>query len=266
MGLRINTNVVSLAAQANLQETSQRLQGVMFQLASGSRIPTASHDPAGLGASEQLRARIRSWNEFSRGIDEGRGLLATAEGVLEETSGILTRARELVVQASSETLEASDLEVLQSEFAGLVAELGRQLESSSYRDVDLFTTTQTLSLGTVEIDLVDMSGIAATLSPIDLSTSSGRALAPSLLEAASDAVIDLRAQMGARYTRFASMQRSAGVSVAALSKSEARIRDLDYAQATAELSRISILQQGGVAVLAQANAQPSLTLQLLDAL
>ena len=60
MGLRINSNILSLNAQRNLSNVSERLSGNFSRLSSGLRIASAADDAAGLGISERLRSQVRS--------------------------------------------------------------------------------------------------------------------------------------------------------------------------------------------------------------
>jgi len=53
------------------------------------------------------------------------------------------------------------------------------------------------------------------------------------------------------------------ITVENLSSAESRIRDVDVAYETAQLTRNSILQQASISVLAQANALPQSALRLL---
>ena len=66
MGLRVNTNIISMTAQRNLASVTGRLEGNYQRLSSGLRVANASDDPAGLGISERLRSQIRSLGQSSR--------------------------------------------------------------------------------------------------------------------------------------------------------------------------------------------------------
>jgi flagellin len=84
------------------------------------------------------------------------------------------------------------------------------------------------------------------------------------IDAAIDQVSTLRAQLGAAQNQMESAINSLGVSVENLSASESRIRDADIAQVSSELVTRQIMQQAGVAVLAQANSAPQAVLKLLQ--
>lgn len=82
-------------------------------------------------------------------------------------------------------------------------------------------------------------------------------------DAAIDAVNSVRARVGAAMNRFEAAIGSQRIFIEAQSSSRSRIRDADFAQETAALTRAQILQQSAVAVLAQANTQPQSVLTLL---
>ncbi|MEC7181086.1 MAG: flagellin FliC, partial [Bdellovibrionota bacterium] len=99
MGLRINTNVASIAAQKNLRQTSEKQGSVLQKLASGNKIVRAADDSAGLAISEKMKAQIRGTNQAKRNAEDGVSMVQTAEGALNEVSGVLIRLRELSIQS-----------------------------------------------------------------------------------------------------------------------------------------------------------------------
>jgi flagellin len=101
MGLRVNTNIAALTAQSILAAVTNRLQRNFSRLSSGSRIASAADDAAGLGISERVRARVRSFAVAGRNAQDGVSLAQTAEGAMQEVSNSLTRLRELEVHRSS---------------------------------------------------------------------------------------------------------------------------------------------------------------------
>jgi flagellin len=104
MGLRINTNVTSLAAQRTLSANNTEQSQTLGKLSSGTRIVRSADDAAGLAISEKLKAQIRGVNQAERNANDGISMIQTAEGGLNETSNILVRLRELAVQSASDTV------------------------------------------------------------------------------------------------------------------------------------------------------------------
>ncbi len=125
MGLRINTNVTSLAAQRSLGNTVKDASSVMGKLSSGSRITRAADDAAGLAISEKMRAKIRGTSQAERNANDGISLIQTAEGGLMEINNILIRLRELAVQSASDTIGDAERKFTDLEYQQLKQEVER---------------------------------------------------------------------------------------------------------------------------------------------
>jgi len=271
MGLRVNTNVFSLNAQRNLSNTTSRLSGNYSRLSSGLRIASAADDAAGLGISERMRSNIRSLGQASRNALDGQSLVNTSEGALNEVNSNLVRMRELAIQSSNEVLSSSDRSVIAAEFNELVSEIDRISSVTDFNGISLLDgTTATLDLqvgvgtstgDTITLSLVDASLSGLSISSLDVSTDASGAI--SAIDTAIDSVNVARGTLGASSNRLSSTIRSIANYQENLSGAESRIRDVDVAFETADLTRNSILQQAAVSVLAQANSQPSLALSLL---
>jgi flagellin len=123
MGLRIATNVSSLAAQRALSESSSKQKKSYERLASGKRITTAGDDAAGLSISENLRAQVKSLQQAKRNAQDGSSFVQVAEGGMTEISTILIRLRELSIQAASDTVGDRERGFINNEFQSLVAEV-----------------------------------------------------------------------------------------------------------------------------------------------
>ncbi len=270
MGLRVNTNVLALTSQRNLSNTTDRLQGNYSRLSSGLRISSAADDAAGLGISERMRSQIGSLGQAQRNAQDGVSLVQTAEGALNEVSSNLARMRELAIQSANGTLSQDDRDVVQAEFSALVSEIDRIAGDTNFNGTSLLDSTATVDIqvGTgstsqISIQLEDVESSALAIDSLGVSSSASALDALSALDTAINSVSTARGNLGATQNRLQSTIRSIGVSVENLSASESRIRDVDVAYETADLTRNSILQQAAVSVLAQANSQPALALNLL---
>ena len=132
MGLRINTNVQSLAAQRALNTNSTAQKMNLEHLSSGSRIVRAADDAAGLAISEKMRSHIRSLGQDIRNAGDGISMIQTAEGAMNETANILTRFRELSIQAASDTIGDSERSFIDKEVSQLGQELDRIAKSTEF--------------------------------------------------------------------------------------------------------------------------------------
>lgn len=274
MALRINTNIASLTAQRALASVTERLSGNYRRLATGLRISTAADDAAGLAISERLRAQVRSLNQAKRNAADGISLVQTGEGALNEVSGILLRLRELAVQSANGTVSDTDRATLDEEFQSLVAEvdrIGRSTEFNGIKLLDGSASSVTFQVGsgtTVGVDTLsaNLSAVLATGLGIDvlgLTNASAASSAMSALDSAIDSVSRSRGRLGAMQNRLQYTVNNLQVQSENLSAADSRIRDVDIAYETAQLARNSIMQQAAIAMLAQANSQPQLALQLL---
>jgi flagellin len=276
MGLRVNTNIASLNAQRSLSVTTERLQASYRRLSTGLRISTAAEDAAGLAISERFRAQIRSTNQAVRNAQDAISLTQTGEGALNEVSNILIRMRELSIQANNGTVSGNDRDTINQEFRDLVNEIDRIAQSTTFNGVRLLDgsgSTMTFQVGTgiqTGIDTIQLSTsdtLASTLglASLDIGSSGVVTTAIDAVDNAINVVTRIRGQFGAVQNRMASTIANLQVQAENTSAAESRIRDVDVASETAELTRNQILQQAAIAILSQANTQPQTALQLLQA-
>lgn len=137
----INTNMMSLNSQRNLNTSQEAMQVSLQRLSSGLRINSAKDDAAGLAISERFTSQIRGLNQAVRNANDGISLSQTAEGALSEAGNILQRIRELAVQSANATNSASDRQALQSEVGQLVQELDRIATNTEFNGQKLLDGT-----------------------------------------------------------------------------------------------------------------------------
>jgi flagellin len=272
MGLRIH-NPASLSIHRSLDAANRRLDGNFRRLASGLRITTAADDAAGLAISERLRAEVRSLDQARRNAGDGMSLAQAAEGALSEVGSMLTRMREIAIQSNNGTLSTADRETLDGEFQSLVSEVDRISRSTEFNGIRLLdgsSSTVQLQIGarptvddTVQLSLSPSLATSLSLSGLDVGAGGSPTAAITAIDGAVQQVSDLRARFGAMTNRLGRAVESLSSRTEALTAAESRIRDVDMALESAAKSRNSILAQGAVALMAQANAQPRLLLRLL---
>ncbi|MDA0949046.1 MAG: flagellin [Planctomycetota bacterium] len=274
MGLRVNTNIASLNAQRHMANVTNRIQGNYSRLASGLRIASAADDAAGLAISERMRSQVRSFSVAARNAQDGLSLAQTAEGALGEVSTILSRMRELAMQSSNGTLSANDRTTLDAEFEELKSEINRIATETEFNGTALLEGTNTaitIQVGidageTIQLAMVDVQTGATGLNiaGLDAGDQANAVTALAAIDTAIDTVNGARGTLGAGQNRLSSTLRSILNVRENLSAAESRIRDVDVASETAELTKNSIMQQAAVSVLQQANTQPQVALSLLQ--
>jgi len=277
MGLRINTNTASLNAQRNLMGTKLGLDKSLERLSSGFRINRAGDDAAGLAISENLKAQIRGLKQASRNASDGVSLVQVAEGSLNEISSIMIRLRELGVQAASDTIGPVERQFLNVEYDQLVSEIDRIAAGTEFNGTQLLSGTGSVldfQVGTrndpnidrLSFDASKADANAAALG-VNLTSVADKASAQNALAALDSAIVSvsaMRADFGAIQNRLQSTISNLAVSVENMSAANSRIRDVDVAEETAELTKNNILLNAGTSVLAQANQSAQSALNLLN--
>ncbi len=286
MALTINGSIASINARRQLEKHTNALAGTFQRLSSGMRVNTSKDDAAGLAIINRMVAQIRGMNTAVRNANDGISLVQVAEGALNETSSALQRMRELAVQASNSTYSDSDRTNLNNEVKQMLSEVQRIADTTKFNGVLLLggsggggrVTTASLFAGKFHIGYDANQTITVSITAADTSTMTlGRAgslitiskqfTAESALlriDSALDIVSSLRATLGAAQSRFENIIASLSNVVENTDAARSRIQDADIALETANLTKQSILQQAGVAILAQANQQPTIALALLS--
>lgn len=276
MGIRINTNIASIAAQRALGVTKLNLDSNLRKLSSGERITRAADDAAGLAISEKLKAHIRGIRQAKRNSDDGISLIQTAEGGLNEISNIVIRLRELSIQAASDTVGNTERGFSNIEFQNLLQEIQRISKGSEFNGTKLLDGTG----GVVEFQIgihndpdldrikYDATNIDSTLESLGLTgeniaNKEGAQLSLAKLDTALVRINGTRAELGALQNRLSSTSNNLQITEENFSAANSRIRDVDVASETADMAKNNILTQAGVSVLSQANQAPNVALKLI---
>lgn len=128
----INTNVMSLNAQRNLNQTQNALKTSLERLSSGLRINSAKDDAAGLAIADRMTSQIRGMNQAARNANDAISMAQTGEGALKQITSNLQRMRELAVQSANVTNTDSDRQSLNAEFQELLAENDRLAQTTAF--------------------------------------------------------------------------------------------------------------------------------------
>lgn len=276
MGMRVTTNIGAINAQRNLQQSQRVVGKSMSQLASGSRINIAADDAAGLAISEKMKAGIRSARQATRNANDGISMVQTAEGGLNEIGNIVTRLRELGIQASSDTVGATERGFMNKEVDQLKSEIQRISLSTKWGSTNLLdgsTPKFDFQVGLFNNEGEDRISFNASennaqldalgLATLDYTTKEGAQAGLSALDMSQDGINGMRANLGALQNRLTSTVDNLGVLEENMSAANSRIRDTDVAMASSEMTRNNILLQASTATLAQANQSSQLALKLI---
>ena len=274
MALRINTNVASVFSQKHLSRSQERLSQNFEHLSSGLRITKAADDAAGLAVSEQMRSQLSSLKQAMLNTNDGISLVQTAESALSEIAGNLMRMRQLAVQSANGVLASQERGYINTEFAALQTEIDRIANVTEFNGTALSNNTNTIviqvGIGTVAANdqipvvLQDANIAALAINANDVTTEALARTAITAIDLALDSVNTSRASFGAAQNSLTSALHNLESYTENLVAAESRIRDVDFAAETADMTRNNVFQQAGVAVLAQANSAPQAALQLLQ--
>lgn len=285
MAITLGSNITSLQAQRRLSTASESLGRTYEKLSSGQRINRASDDAAGLAIADSLKANARIASVAVRNANDGISTIAIADSALSEIGNVLTRLGELAEQSANGVFSATQRSALQNEFTALGSEIERIATTTEFNGVKLLSGGGELVLqvgfNSQSTSRISFSGVQGTLQALGLAATGESALTYSLngvniaegqsasrvaLDAINSAISSLastRGVLGATESRLQVAINNLAVARENFLSAESRIRDVDVASESAELTRLGILQQAGAAVLAQANQQPALALSLL---
>lgn len=275
MGMFVNTNVSSLTAQRQLFNSTTELNTSFERLSSGFRINRAADDAAGMQISDRMTSQIEGLNQAVRNANDGISVVQTAEGAMQEITSSLQRIRQLAVQSQNGINTSSDRTALQKEVSALKTEISRIGATTQFADVNLLNGTYSASFlvganggdsQSIAIALKQSGGYGASglsLGSLSVSSQAGAATALDTIDNAISTIGAARADLGALQNRFQSTIRNLSNISENVSAARSQIRDTDFAQETASLTRNQIVQQASLSVLSQANQRPQSALSLL---
>jgi flagellin len=273
MALVIQTNYAAMAAQKNLGASQKQLAGSFQKLSSGFRVNSAADDAAGLAVSESMKSQIRSYTVAERNAGDAISMAQTAEGSLGEVHDILGRMRELAVQSSNGSLTNTDRGYLNTEYGALQSEITRIQGSAKFNGVSLLNATAATvkfqvglnNVGTDQIDVtfggVNLTGVATGTSTVANATGALNALAQ--IDTAIGSVSSYRSKFGSAMNRLDVATSNIQTMRLNISAANSRIRDVDVATETSNLSKNQVLTQAGASILAQTNQLPQMAFGLL---
>jgi flagellin len=275
MPLRINTDMAALTAHRIMAQNDVNLSQSLQRLSSGLRINSASDDAAGLAIAQKLDAQVRGLNQAASNAQDGINFLQTADGALGETQSILQRMRELAVQGANDTLTASDRSNITAEMNQLSAEVDRIASATQFNNLSMLagsnaTTQMSFQIGANGNQVLYLTFSSATATALSVmttqlsvDTAANASTTIGNIDSALDAVSQKRSTLGAAVNRLQHTVTNLQVQSENMAASESRIRDLDVAAETANMTRYQVLSQWSQAMLSQANQHSSRIIDLL---
>jgi len=259
----INTNVMSLNAQRNLNKSSSSLSTALTRLSSGLRINSAMDDAAGLAVAQKMESQIRGMTVASRNASDGISYAQTADSALSTVSDQLQRMRELATQSLNGTLSDTERSKINQEYSALQEEASRIQGAAKLNGQSVYGTFS-FQVGADASDTISGSFSSVTVTGTSVSTSADASTALASIDDWLGSVASNRAEIGGTQSRLTFTISYLEGAVENQTAAKSRIMDADFAAETASLTRAQILQQAGTAMVSQANSIPQNVLSLLQ--
>ena len=283
MALRIFTNLSSLNSQRAMSINSARLGSSLERIATGIRVQRSGDDIAAMSVSESLRGDVQALKQGAKNLNDGISLVRTADGSLTEQSGILIRLREITSQSATGTIGDTERATLQLEFSALRSEFDRIANSTEFNGRKLLdgslaassSDTTVLQLGldssdnnrfdlNQKINLTSITSSALGFSTDSIATDTGALTAMDNLTTAIDTLATIRGRVGSVLEGLEYSKGAMDSNVENLTGAISTLRDADFAEEFASMTKNQILVQGAAAMIGQANLIPQSVLTLLQ--
>ncbi len=289
----IQHNMGSLNATRNKGISEGKMRKSLEKLSSGYRINRAGDDAAGLAISELMRSQIRGLNQAMRNVDDGISMTNTGEGALSEVHSMLERMKTLAVQSANSTYTTVPRDNIDLERQQLLEEIDRIGVSTDFDDIPLFGSSEnavkkiealvppleadqikgdniTLQIGHSADEILNVPRYYMDSKSLllekwtDFSTEHKANESIAIIDAAIEAVADIRAEFGAAYNHLEHTHNNLSVTSENMTSAESRIRDTDVADEFTTFTKDNIVYQAANSMVAQANAVPQSILSLLQ--
>ncbi len=268
MGFRINTNVAAMNAHMHSVNNNRGLDKSLSALSSGHRINKAADDAAGLAIANKLGAQAEGLGQAIKNSNDGIGLLQTADGAMEEMGNIAKRIRTLAVQAANDTNDSTSRSYIAKEVSELTNEFNQIISSTSFNDKKLLDGSQShinIQIGHTAADAKDIA--IAKMSTLTAPGVGSASAAQSTITKMDDLIKKIdgaRADIGADQNSLESVVRNISVTRVNVTAAESNIRDVDFAEESANLQKHNILAQSGTYAMSQANQAQQNVMRLLQ--
>ena len=285
--MRINTNVASLGAQESATNTNNNLRNSLEKLSSGLRINKASDDASGLSIADKLRTQASSIGQSISNGNSAVALTQIADKAMAEQSNILDIVKTKLIQAGTDTTSNEGREAIGKDIDKLLTQLNNIATQTNYNGTKLLEgATAAASAGALTFQMGETSTDTITTDGTVRSNSSGLSLdglktaantgtsaafsagiarsAMSLVDTALNTLNGWRADFGSTQNQLESAVRNQMTQQTNIKAAESVIRDVDYAQESANFNKQNIIAQAGTYAMSQANAAQQNVTRLLQ--
>ena len=281
--MRINTNVSSLTAQEAAQNTSKSITGSLEKLSTGLKINKASDDASGLAIADKLRTQATSINQGISNGNSAVALLQIADKSMGEQSNILDTIKAKLIQANTDTTSSDGREAIRKDITKLLTQLDNIADQTNYNGTTLLQASAsssavssglTFQVGEKSTNTITNGGIQSNTSGLAMTTLAGlttngltqtvAAAQQTIVDAAITKLNGYRGDIGSTQNQVESAVRNLMTQSTNVTAAESIIRDVDYAEESANFNKQNIISQAGSYAISQANTVQQNVLKLLQ--
>ena len=282
MAIIVNTNMASLKTQRNLNKATNALSSSFERMTTGLKINKAADDSAGMYIATGLATQISGSKIARSNLEIGNNVLSMVEGNLDVILDNLTRIRDLAVQASNGVYSTEARDAMSDEVKARSAEITRIAKAATFNGLELLSggITKDLKLqvganaeadaNSISIDKEVFAVIAGnsllgedTAIETAFSTATNAAAYITTVDTAMRGINNRMATIGATQNRLSSASDALTTTIENATAARSTIMDVDIAEESAEYTKQQILRQSSASLLVQANAMPSIALNLI---
>jgi flagellin len=279
----INTNISSLTAQEAAKNTNNTLSSSLEKLSTGLKINKASDDASGLAIADKLRTQATSINQAVDNGNSAVSLLQIADKSMSEQSTILDTIKAKLIQANTDTTSSDGREAIRKDITKLLTQLDNIADQTNYNGTTLLQASAsssavssglTFQVGEKSTNTITNGGIQSNTSGLAMTTLAGLAAngLTQTVAAAQQTIVDsaitklngYRGDIGSTQNQVESAVRNLMTQSTNVSAAESIIRDVDYAQESANFNKQNIISQAGSYAISQANTVQQNVLKLLQ--
>ena len=279
----INTNISSLTAQEAAKNTSNTLTSSLEKLSTGLKINKASDDASGLAIADKLRTQATSINQAVDNGNSAVSLLQIADKSMSEQSTILDTIKAKLIQANTDTTSSDGREAIRKDITKLLTQLDNIADQTNYNGTTLLQASAsssavssglTFQVGEKSTNTITNGGIQSNTSGLAMTTLAGlttngltqtvAAAQQTIVDAAITKLNGYRGDIGSTQNQVESAVRNLMTQSTNVTAAESIIRDVDYAEESANFNKQNIISQAGSYAISQANTVQQNVLKLLQ--
>ena len=281
--MRINTNISSLTAQEAAQNTGKSVTGSLEKLSTGLKINKASDDASGLAIADKLRTQATSINQAVDNGNSAVSLLQIADKSMSEQSTILDTIKAKLIQANTDTTSSDGREAIRKDITKLLTQLDNIADQTNYNGTTLLQASAsssaissglTFQVGEKSTNTITNGGIQSNTSGLAMTslaaltsgtlTQTVAAAQQTIVDSAITKLNGYRGDIGSTQNQVESAVRNLMTQSTNVTAAESIIRDVDYAEESANFNKQNIISQAGSYAISQANAVQQNVLRLLQ--